>query len=77
MESKKKQFGWKRKIGSNISKSALNAFESQSKNEEEDSEVDWLSLVPVKRTNVIGLEDGKAKSSRLIQEGSVLASSER
>ncbi|XP_045159179.2 tetratricopeptide repeat protein 33-like [Mercenaria mercenaria] len=76
-----KKFGWKRKIGAQVSKSASSAFEEESKEEGDVSlsngEVDWLTLAPIKRRTVIGLEDGVAKANRLVQEGTVLAGSER
>ena len=76
-----KKFGWKRKIGAQVSKSVSSAFEKESEAEEDISlsngDVDWLSLVPVKRRSVIGLEDGITKANRLVQEGTVLAGSER
>ncbi|KAH3848885.1 tetratricopeptide repeat protein 33-like [Dreissena polymorpha] len=81
MDANLKGFVWKRKIGVNVSKSASSAFELEAKAETdpevENGDVDWLTLVPNKRKNVIGLEDGIAKSHRLVQEGTVLASSER
>lgn len=74
-------FGWKRKIGAQVSKSASSEFESEAKDEDDPSlrngDVDWLTLVPVKRKAMIGLEDGQAKANRLVREGSVLAESER
>lgn len=80
-ETSVKTFGWKRKVGAHVSKSASNAFEKDSKQDEDaeicNGNVDWLTLAPIKRRNVIGLEDGVAKANRLIQEGTVLAGSER
>lgn len=73
-------FGWKRKIGQNVSKSKSTAFEQESKNDDDNEvtsgEVDWLSLAPPKR-RVISLEDAHGKSIRLKEEGAVLASAER
>ncbi|XP_052774535.1 tetratricopeptide repeat protein 33-like [Mya arenaria] len=76
-----KCFGWKRKVGANVSKSVSTAFEKESKPdtdpEIEEGDVDWLTLFPTKKRHVIRLEDGIGKANRLVQEGSVLASSER
>lgn len=70
-------FGWKRKLGSRISREASATFEHESKNEDiDDDSVDWLTLQP-KRAHFVCLEDNKAKSNRLKQEGSLLAESER
>ena len=75
------KFGWKRKIGGQVSKNASSAFEKESKDEIDPSvdsgEVDWLTSATVKRKFVISLEDNRVKSNRLVQEGGVLASSER
>lgn len=56
------------------------AFEESAKDEELDNEVtrgevDWLTLAPKKR--LISLEDAKAKSQRLRDEGGTLAEAER
>jgi len=76
-----KCFGWKRKAGESVSKSASSAFEENSKSDVEPAiesgDIDWLTLVPTKKRTIIGLEDGSSKAKRLVQEGSVLASSER
>lgn len=76
-----KRFGWKRKIGSGVSKEASSAFENEAKEDRDPSieseEVDWLSLAPVKKKSLTGLEDSQAKAKRLVQEGNILASSER
>lgn len=75
------KFGWKRKIGAQVSKPASSAFEQEAKEEEDISlsngEVDWLTLAPIKRRTLITLEDGFAKANRLVQEGTVLAGAER
>ena len=73
-------FGWKRKIGANVSKTKSEDFERNSKEETEeieleDGEISWLSLVPKRR--LIHLEDAKSKSARLQEEGVVLAEQER
>ncbi|KAK7100916.1 tetratricopeptide repeat protein 33-like [Littorina saxatilis] len=73
-------FGWKRKAGSGVVRNASQAFEQESKDEDLDNEVtrgevDWLTLAPKKR--MISLEDAKAKSERLREEGSILAHAER
>jgi hypothetical protein len=70
-------FSWKRKFGEKVSKKLSQSFEDNSKDQHGDNleEVDWLTVVPKKK--VICLEDGRAKSSRLKQEGSLLAESER
>lgn len=65
-------FGWKRKLGGKVSKN----FEKNSKDNHDNlEEVDWLTLAPKRK--LICLEDGRAKSERLKQEGGVLAESER
>jgi hypothetical protein len=52
------------------------AFEEDTKNENDQLEgVDWLTLVPHKK--IVCLEDAVCKSSRLKDEGSLLAQSER
>lgn len=80
-DSGKQKFGWKRKIGAQVSKAASSAFEGNSKDETdpeiENGDVDWLTLAPTRKKMVIGLEDNQGKAKRLIQEGTVLASSER
>ncbi len=72
-------FGWKKKIGAKVSKSAAQAFEAESKDDEDEAltsgEVDWLCLAPQKNTLV--LEDARLKSERLQQEGATLAEAER
>ena len=75
-----KKFGWKRKVGAQISRSASAAFEKETKNDDdviESGDVDWLTLVPVNKKRVIGLEDNVTKAQRLIKEGAMLAESER
>ena len=74
------KFGWKRKIGSQISKTASSVFENDTKDDDSDiasGDVDWLTLVPVNKKRVIGLEDNVAKADRLKKEGALLAESER
>ena len=73
-------FGWKRKAGEGVVRKASVAFEESAKDEELDNEVtrgevDWLTLAPKKR--LISLEDAKAKSRRLRDEGGTLAEAER
>lgn len=76
-----KQFGWKRKIGAQISKTASSVFEKEAKDDDDDvtasGDVDWLTLVPVNKKRVIGLEDNVGKSERLAKDGAMLAESER
>lgn len=74
------KFGWKRKIGAQVSKSASTAFEEEAQEGDvalSNGDVDWLTLAPIKKRVTIGLEDGIMKANRLVQEGSILASSER
>lgn len=74
------KFGWKRKIGAEISKTASRAFEKETKDDSDDlagGDVDWLTLVPLNKKRVIGLEDSAAKANRLSKEGALLAESER
>ncbi|XP_061192762.1 tetratricopeptide repeat protein 33-like [Saccostrea echinata] len=69
-------FGWKRKLGGNVSKKLSQSFQDNSKGHHDNlEEVDWLTLAPKRK--VICLEDSWAKSERLKQEGSLLAESER
>lgn len=69
-------FGWKRKLGGKVSKILSKNFEKNSKDNHDNlEEVDWLTLAPKRK--LICLEDGRAKSERLKQEGGVLAESER
>ena len=72
-----KKFGWKRKIGAQISKTASTAFEKETKDDDDSKDVDWLTLVPINKKKVIGLEDNVTKAQRLSKEASVLAESER
>uniref|UniRef100_A0A3Q2NQN4 Tetratricopeptide repeat domain 33 n=1 Tax=Fundulus heteroclitus TaxID=8078 RepID=A0A3Q2NQN4_FUNHE len=70
-------FGWKRKIGEKVSRSAAQQFEAEEERSEGDSEaagdeeVDWLHAI--KRRKEILLEDCAAKSGRLKEEGARLA----
>jgi hypothetical protein len=73
-------FGWKRKAGESVEHNASAAFENDAKDEEVDNavtrgEVDWLTLAPKKR--LVSLEDARAKSQRLRDEGTILAEAER
>ncbi|XP_052102592.1 tetratricopeptide repeat protein 33-like [Mytilus californianus] len=69
-------FSWKKKTGSNVKRSVSTAFEEDTKDDNEQLEgVYWLTLVPHRK--VICLEDALSKSSRLKNEGSLLAESER
>ena len=78
-------FGWKRKSGEKVSRTATAAFEEDALNEKEvdaatlgEGEIDWLSLQQsVKRSKVIPLEDSLAKANRLKNEGAVLAEEKR
>lgn len=75
----KQSFGWKRKIGQQVSKTASKAFENESAAEEDHREdIDWLTATKIpKRSTVISLEDTAAKVSRLVKEGTTLADAER
>ncbi|KAM4528034.1 tetratricopeptide repeat protein 33 isoform 1-T2 [Odontesthes bonariensis] len=69
-------FGWKKKIGERVSKSAVQHFETEADKAEgdkqsQDEEVDWLHAI--KRRKEILLEDCAAKSKRLKDEGTQLA----
>ncbi|XP_031716246.1 tetratricopeptide repeat protein 33 [Anarhichas minor] len=69
-------FGWKRKVGEKVSKSAVQQFEAEAEKTEDagpgpGDEVDWLHAI--KRRREILLEDCAAKSQRLKDEGAVLA----
>lgn len=67
-------FGWKRKIGSNVSKVKTETFSSETK-DEESPDVDWLTSAPKRK--FVSLEDARSKSERLQAEGTVLAEAER
>ncbi len=72
-------FGWKRKR--KLSENAAAIFSKEKEEDEEvDSDedklgVDWL--VAAKKRRAIMLEDSRAKSKRLQEEGSLLAENER
>ena len=72
-------FGWKRKIGVTVSKTASKVFEENSQDDVDvdiaSGNVDWISLVHNEK--VMRLEDATAKSQRLVQEGATLAEAER
>ncbi|XP_072024049.1 tetratricopeptide repeat protein 33-like [Amphiura filiformis] len=76
-------FGWKRKIGDNVSKNATNKFqevtgtqETEEEDEVEDGDaLKWLEVA--KKRKLLLLEDARAKSLRLKDEGTVLAEAER
>lgn len=69
-------FAWKKKTGFNVKRSVSAAFAEDTKDENDQLEgVDWLTLVPHRK--LVCLEDAISKSSRLKDEGSVLAESER
>ena len=79
MEITMTSFGWKRKIGQTVSRDKSAAFLEDAKGDEDEEvasgTIDWLSLAPSRK--VICLEDAKAKSQRLKQEGMTLAEEER
>ncbi|KAF6721123.1 Tetratricopeptide repeat protein 33 [Oryzias melastigma] len=70
-------FGWKRKIGEKVSKSAVQKFEADTEKAKDagaspdEEEVDWLHAI--KRRREILLEDCAEKSRRLKDEGTALA----
>ncbi|XP_051268913.1 tetratricopeptide repeat protein 33 [Dicentrarchus labrax] len=69
-------FGWKRKVGEKVSKSAVQQFEAEAQKAEDDGpsqeeDVDWLHAI--KRRREILLEGCAAKSKRLKDEGAQLA----
>ncbi|XP_042251937.1 tetratricopeptide repeat protein 33 [Thunnus albacares] len=69
-------FGWKRKVGEKVSKSAVQQFEAEAEKApddggSQDEEVDWLHAI--KRRREVLLEDCAAKSTRLKDEGALLA----
>lgn len=73
------KFGWKRKLGDRVSKEASNTFSNDAEDEKSqeisNDDIDWLTLVPIRKN--MRLEDAIGKSSRLKEEGTVLAESER
>ncbi|KAM7392594.1 hypothetical protein PAMA_007621 [Pampus argenteus] len=75
-------FGWKRKVGEKVSKSAVQQFEAEAETSPDagggggggggqDEEVDWLHAI--KRRREILLEDCAARSKRLKDEGALMA----
>ncbi|XP_040013851.1 tetratricopeptide repeat protein 33 [Xiphias gladius] len=74
-------FGWKRKVGEKVSKSAVQQFEAEAEKAETggpaqdeaeaEAEVDWLQAIKRRRETL--LEDCAAKSKRLQEEGVLLA----
>ena len=72
-------FGWKRKIGATVSKSASEVFETNCRDDVDvdiaSGDIDWINLVQKKK--VMRLKDATAKSQRLVQEGVTLAEAER
>ncbi|KAM3873821.1 tetratricopeptide repeat protein 33 [Diretmus argenteus] len=70
-------FGWKRKVGEKVSKSAVQQFEAEAEKTDDvavackDEEVDWLHAI--KRRREVLLDDCATKSKRLKDEGAVLA----
>ena len=73
-------FGWKRKVGEKVSKSAVQQFEAEAEKADDggpgrdgdgDEDVDWLCAI--KRRREILLEDCAAKSKKLQDEGALLA----
>uniref|UniRef100_A0A3Q2XS28 Uncharacterized protein n=1 Tax=Hippocampus comes TaxID=109280 RepID=A0A3Q2XS28_HIPCM len=75
-------FGWKRKAGEKVSKSAAQQFEEKDDSEaadrqrrDGDGQVDWQQAV--KRRREILLEDCAAKSKSLKEEGALLAEQNR
>ena len=52
--NKRCSFGWKKKTGENFSRDVSNKFENNSAQGEEiileDGEIDWLNLMPSKKT---------------------------
>lgn len=78
-------FGWKRKIGENVSKSATCKFKEVTGTKEIEDDIDdsedgedslkWLGLA--QKRKMICLEDSILKSQRLRDEGTILAEAER
>lgn len=72
-------FGWKRKAGEKVSKSAVQQFEEKDDSDaaadrqrrDGDGQVDWQQAV--KRRREILLDDCAAKSKTLKEEGALLA----
>ncbi|XP_062844489.1 tetratricopeptide repeat protein 33 [Trichomycterus rosablanca] len=71
-------FGWKRKVGEKVSKTAVQQFQAESEEvmyNEETEGVDWLHAI--KRRREVLLEDCAFKSKRLEEEGALLATEGR
>ncbi len=79
------KFGWKKKSGERVSRTASAAFEEEAQDEEDvhselisEGEIDWLALQQgAKKSKAIPLEDAVSKSARLCTEGMLLAEQER
>ncbi|XP_070845893.1 tetratricopeptide repeat protein 33 isoform X1 [Chaetodon trifascialis] len=74
--SRMASFGWKRKVGEKVSKSAVQQFEAEAEKAEgvgagQDEGVDWQQAI--KRRREILLDDCTTKSERLKGEGAELA----
>ena len=76
-------FGWKRKLGDNVSKSATSKFQEATEQRDSDSCDDgeqassqhWVKVAKQRKAGL--LEDAQSKSKRLKEEGAILAEAER
>ncbi|XP_061603936.1 tetratricopeptide repeat protein 33 isoform X2 [Phyllopteryx taeniolatus] len=69
-------FGWKRKAGERVSKSAARHFEeADQERNDADGQVDWQQAVKRRRETLLG--DCAAESQRLKEEGTALAEQNR
>ncbi|XP_061555422.1 tetratricopeptide repeat protein 33 isoform X1 [Phycodurus eques] len=69
-------FGWKRKAGERVSKSAARHFEEADRERNDaDGQVDWQQAVKRRRETLLG--DCAAESQRLKEEGTALAEQNR
>ncbi|XP_033636861.1 tetratricopeptide repeat protein 33-like [Asterias rubens] len=70
-------FGWKRKLGQQISKSATSNFQEVTGQQNSDSSDEEEILMVAKQQKLGLLEDASSKSKRLKEEGAILAEAER
>ena len=65
---------WKRKLSTNVQSKSATLFKNNTTEDNEEVEEDWMNLLPRKKSM---LEDSNVKSTRLMEEGIILAEQER
>lgn len=70
-------FTWKRKVGQDVCKETVKAFNYDAYEEKDEAPIEDVTLHQVKRPKVIALEDKITKKKRLQDEGCILAENER